>query len=147
MEFKRLGMILVLVMTCLATYSCVSSSDTDGDETKTPNFVNDPCSGCKSEEYIGNVTGIRFFSYVKNDGGAGVISMTIGTVDYSATQQFTVTAGTSYIFQASVPVEISSTTSFTYQAIFQGSPGFTDTHPVTGFHVTGAPYDLQLNPR
>ena len=121
MKLKHLG--IVLVMVCLASFSCVTSgeADEDNNETKTPNFIKDTCSGCTSEENIGNVTGIRFFSYVKNTGGSGKIGMTIGAGDKSATREFNVTAGTSYVFQASVPVEKSSSSSFTYQAKFPGS--------------------------
>jgi hypothetical protein len=148
MKFKHLFLALVLLMTSLIAISCVSSGENgDPDETNPPNFVNDPCSGCPLQENIGNVTGIRFFSYVKNTGGDGVISMTIGAENNSATKQFNVKARTKYVFQASVPVEASSTTTFTYLAKFPGAPGYTDTHSVTGFHVTGAPYDLQMNPK
>ena len=139
---------LVLLMVSLIAMSCKTGGENgENDETNPPNFVSDPCPGCKAEENIGSVTAIRFFSYVKNNGGTGVISMTIDAGNGSATQQFNVTAGTSYIFQASVPVEVSSTTSFTYLAQFQGSPGFTDSHNKSGFHVTGAPFDLQMNPK
>ncbi|MBU4404089.1 MAG: hypothetical protein L6428_12585 [Candidatus Aminicenantes bacterium] len=146
MKLKHLG--IVLVMVCLASFSCVTSSETDdNNDSNPPNFVSDPCAGCKAEENIGNVTGIRFFSYVKNTGGSGKISMTIGAGDKNASKEFNVTAGTSYVFQASVPVEKSSTTTFTYQAKFPGSSGYTDTHAVSGYHVTGAPFDLQMNPK
>jgi hypothetical protein len=149
MKFKRLFFTLVLLMAGLIAISCVSTSgdNGDGDETNPPNFVSDPCGGCKTQENIGSVTGIRFFSYVKNDGGDGTISMTIGAGNNSTTQQFNVKAGTSYVFQASVPVEASSTTSFTYVAQFPGTPGYADSHDVSGFHVTGAPFDLQMNPK
>lgn len=146
MKLKHLG--IVLVMVCLASFSCVTSGEADdNDDSNPPNFIKDTCSGCTSEENIGNVTGIRFFSYVKNTGGSGKISMTIGAGDKSASKEFNVTAGTSYVFQASVPVEKSSTTSFTYQAKFPGSSGYTDTHAISGYHVTGAPFDLQMNPK
>jgi|GEM_PF-3461767 len=146
MKLKHLG--IVLVMVCLASFSCVTSGEADNnDDSNPPNFIKDTCSGCPSEENIGNVTGIRFFSYVKNTGGSGKISMSIGAGDKSASKEFNVTAGTSYVFQASVPVEKSSTTSFTYQAKFPGSSGYTDTHAVSGYHVTGAPFDLQMNPK
>jgi len=58
-----------------------------------------------------------------------------------------VKAGTSYVFQASVPVAASASSSFTYQAYFSGNPGYTDTHAVSGFHTTGSPFDLQMNPK
>ena len=150
MKFKHLLMVLALLMLGLITVSCVTAGgddDSGGDTTNPPNFVADTCSGCPAEEYIGSVTGIRFFSYVKNNGGDGVISMTIGAGSGSATQQFTVSAGTSYIFQASVPVEASATSSFTYQALFPGTAGYTDTHTISGYRTTGAPFNLQMNPK
>jgi hypothetical protein len=149
MKFKHLFLALVLLMAGLIAISCVSTSgdNGDGDETNPPNFVSDPCGGCPADQNIGSVTGIIFFSYVKNNGGAGTISMTIGAGNNSTSQQFNVTAGTSYVFQASVPVEVSGSTSFDYQAQFPGTPGYTDTHSKTGFHVTGAPFDLQMNPK
>lgn len=148
MKFKLLFLLLVLLMASLITISCVSSGETgDNDETKSPNFVSDPCGGCPVQEYIGSVTGIRFFSYVKNIGGSGKISMTIGNGTNTATQEFNVTAGTSYTFQASVPVETSASSSFTYSALFPGTTGYTDSRTINGFYVTGAPYDLQLNSR
>ena len=147
MKNKHLLLAFILLMACLIAISCVAKSDSNGDnnEKNPPNFVSDPCPGCKAQENIGSVTGIRFFSYVKNSGGDGTISMTIGAGSNNATQQFNVKAGTSYVFQASVPVEASSTTSFTYMAQFPGTPGFTDSHAVSGYHVTGAPFDLQMN--
>jgi hypothetical protein len=147
MKYKHLFLAFILLMAGLIAISCVVKSDNNGDnnEKNLPNFVSDPCAGCKAQENIGSVTGIRFFSYVKNSGGDGTISMTIGAGNNNATQQFNVKAGTSYIFQASVPVEASSTTSFTYLAQFPGTPGFTDSHAVSGYHVTGAPFDLQMN--
>jgi hypothetical protein len=149
MKSKHLFLSLVLLMASLIAISCKTSGEPgdDNDNTKTPNFVKEACAGCKAEENIGNVTGIRFFSYIKNTGGSGKISMTIDSGNGNATREFNVTAGTSYVFQASVPVEKSSTSSFTYSAKFPGSPGFTDTHKVTGYHVTGAPFDLQMNPK
>jgi hypothetical protein len=125
-----------------------SGENDDNDESDKPNFVNDPCPGCKAEEYIyqgATVSGIRFFSYVKNNGGDGIVSMTIGAGDNNTTMQFTVKAGTRYVFQASVPVAAAGTSTFTYLARFPGTPGFTDTHLITGFNYTGAPYDLQMN--
>jgi hypothetical protein len=147
MKSKHLGMALLLSLACLVSLSCVTSGETDGNnnDQKTPSFIKDTCTGCPPQENIGSVTGIRFYSYVKNTGGSGKISMTIASGNNSATKQFDVTAGTRYVFRASVPVEKSSTTTFTYSAKFPGSPGYTDTRSVTGYHVTGAPFDLQLN--
>jgi hypothetical protein len=146
MKLKHLFWASVLLMAGLITLSCVTSGGNNGGggETDLPNFVADSCGGCPTEEYIG-LTAIRFFSYVKNDGGDGTIGMSIGTSGGSASQQFTVTAGTRYTFQSTVPVEVSASTTFTYQAYFAG--GYTDSHTISGFHVTGAPYDLQMNPR
>jgi hypothetical protein len=149
MKHKTLAFVLLLVLACLASPSCVTSSG-DGDNNdggNKPDFVQDTCSGCAKEEYLpssSNATSIIFYSYVKNNGGAGKISMTIGAEGNTATAQFDVTAGTSYVFQATVPVEKSSTSSFTYSAKFPGSPGYTDTHSISGYHHTGAPSDLQL---
>ena len=87
MKNKLLVMALILGLACLASFSCVTSGETDGDnnDAKTPDFVKETCSGCTQEENIGNVTGIRFFSYVKNNGGSGKISMTIASGSNSAT--------------------------------------------------------------
>lgn len=152
MKFKRLGMGLVLAMAlaCLASFSCVTNSDgNDGnDDSKTPNFVKDSGSGGPAFEEIkagGIVTGIRFFSYVKNSGGDGKIGMTIGAAGQSATKEFSVKAGTSYIFRASVPAKAASTKSFAYSAKFPGTPGYTDSQTMNGFDCMGAPFDLQLN--
>jgi hypothetical protein len=150
MKTKHLFLAAMLLMATLIAISCKvgGGDDGDGDIINPPNFVSDPCGGCPKEENIGSVTGIRFFSYVKNNGGAGIISMTINPGNGSTTQEFNVTAGTSYVFQASVPVEVNAASSFTYSAKFPGSPGYTDTHEdKNGFHVTGAPFDLQLNPK
>lgn len=149
MKFIRLFLLLVLLMTCLIASTCVNSNDdpNDPDPNNPPNFVADACAGCPAQENIGSVTGITFFSYVKNIGGAGKISMTIGAGSENATQQFDVTAGTSYIFKASVNVEKLSSASFTYSAKFPGKPGYTDTHNVTGYHHTGAPFNLQMTPK
>jgi hypothetical protein len=149
MKSRNFFLAAMLIMAVVMALSCkIGGGDgDDGDADNPPNFVSDPCAGCKTEEYIGSVTGIRFFSYVKNIGGAGKISMTIGTGSGSATQEFTVTANTSYVFQASVQVEASASSSFTYQALFPGTPGYTDTHAISGYHVSGGPYDLQMNPK
>ncbi|HSQ36099.1 MAG TPA: hypothetical protein VLQ89_08925, partial [Candidatus Binatia bacterium] len=146
MKFLRFYPVLLLLLAGLIFASCVTVGDGDGegDDSNPPNFVNETCGGCPTEEYIGSVTAIRFFSYVKNIGGSGKISMTIGTGGASATQEFDVTAGTSYVFTASVPVEASASSSFTYQALFPGTAGYTDAHTVNGFRVTGSPYDLQM---
>lgn len=148
MKFKHLFLVLIVLLASLIAISCKTNGEVDDpDDSKLPNFAVDSCPGCPTQENIGNVTGLRFFSYVKNNGGDGKISMTIGAGNSSTTKEFTVKAGTSYIFQASVPVEASASGSFTYQAQFPGSPGYTDTHTVSGFHVTGAPFDLQMNPK
>jgi hypothetical protein len=149
MKFKHLFFVLVLLMVGLITLSCVTSGGDggDGNVTDPPNFTSDTCGGCPVQENIGSVTGIRFFSYVKNIGGGGKISMTIGSGTNTATQQFDVTAGTSYTFQASVPVEASATSSFTYLALFPGLTGYIDSRAINGYHVTGAPFNLQMNPR
>jgi hypothetical protein len=130
MKFKHLLLLMVLLMAGLIAISCVTTSGENGgnDETNLPNFANDPCVGCPLQEDIGSVTGIRFFSYVK-------------------TQQFDVTAGTSYAFQASVPVEASAQSSFTYSALFPGTAGYTDSRTINGYRVNGAPFNLQMNPR
>lgn len=151
MKLKRLGLVLVLAMAivCLASFSCVKGGgEGDDDNSKTPNFVQDTASGL-TVQYTpssGNATSIRYYSYVKNNGGSGKISMTISSGD-SATAQFDVTAGTSYVFQATVPVVKSSTTTFFYSARFPGTPGYTDNRTEVGYHHTGAPYNLQMNPR
>jgi hypothetical protein len=149
MKFKHLLLLMVLLMAGLIAISCVTTSGENGgnDETNLPNFANDPCGGCPVQENIGSVTGIRFFSYVKNIGGSGKISMTIGSGTNTATQQFDVTAGTSYAFQASVPVEASAQSSFTYSALFPGTAGYTDSRTINGYRVNGAPFNLQMNPR
>jgi len=154
MKFKRLGTVLlaVLAVACLASISCVSNGETgdDNDDANKPNFVQETCPGCVRDEQVtasGKVTGYRFYSYVKNIGGAGKIGMTIGVGSSSASQEFTVTAGTSYTFRASVTVQAKSTAQFTYQAKFPGTAGYTDTHPINGYDFTGGPSDLQLNPR
>jgi hypothetical protein len=146
MKFIRLFLLLVLLMTCLIASTCANSNDdpNDPDPNNPPNFVADACAGCPAQENIGNVTGITFFSYVKNIGGAGKISMTIGVGGDNATQQFNVTAGTSYVFKASVNVEKSATTTFTYSAKFPGTANYTDAHTVNGYHHVGAPYNLQM---
>jgi hypothetical protein len=149
MKFIRLSLLLALLMTCLIASTCVNSGDDpdDPDPANLPNFVKDACAGCPDQVNIGNVTGITFFSYVKNIGGAGKISMTIGTTGNTTTQQFDVTAGTSYIFQASVHVEKLTTATFTYSAKFPGTAGYTDTRTVTGYHHTGAPFNLRMDPK
>jgi hypothetical protein len=149
MKCKHFFLASVLLLSGLIAISCVTATGDNGggDENNPPNFISDPCAGCPKEEYISGNTAIRFFSYVKNNGGAGKISMTIGAGSGSATQQFTVTAGTSYVFQASVPVQASAASSFTYQAQFPGTAGYTDSHTITGFRTTGSPYDLQMNPK
>jgi len=148
MKSKQLFFVGMVLLASLATCSCkIGGSNGDDDEINPPNFVNDPCAGCPAEEYIGGVTGIRFFSYIKNNGGDGDITMTIASSSGSTSQQFSVKAGTSYIFQASVPVAASGSSSFTYQAQFPGTPGYTDTHAISGFRTSGSPFDLQMNPK
>jgi hypothetical protein len=149
MKNKHLFSVLALLMMGLITISCkISGGDGgDGDATNPPNIVSDPCASCTVEEYIGSGTGIRFFSYVKNIGGDGDITMTIASSSGSTSQKFNLKAATSYVFQASVPVEASASNSFTYQAQFPGSPGYTDTHAISGYRTTGSPFDLQMNPK
>jgi hypothetical protein len=148
MRFKHLFLASVLLMAGLIASSCATSSNNGGGGggTGIANFSADTCAGCPPEEYVG-LTAIRFFSYVKNNGDDGTVSMTIGAGNNTATQQFTVTAGTKYTFQATVPVEVSASTTFTYLAQFPGTPGYTDSHTINGYHVTGAPYNLQMTPR
>jgi hypothetical protein len=148
MKSKNLFLVTLLLMASLITISCKIGGGNGGDdESNPPNVASDPCGGCKTEENIGNVTGIRFFSYVKNIGGDGDITMTIASNSGSTSQKFNLKAGTSYVFQASVPVEASASNSFTYQAQFPGTPGYTDTHAISGYRTTGSPFDLQMNPK
>lgn len=145
MKGKHLFLACTVLLAGLMAVSCVGIGDGgDDDVTDLPNFVSDPCGGCKTVEYT-SATVITFFSYVKNNGGDGTITITIDSGSGSSTMQFTVKAGASYVFQASVPVVASSTTSFTYQAVFAGSPGYTDSYSISGYHVTGAPFNLQMN--
>ena len=139
MRLKHFG--IVLVMVCLASFSCITSgeADEDNNETKTPNFVKDTVTGSETlyTPSNSNATSITYYSYVKNIGGSGKISMTIGAEGNTATAQFDVTAGTSYVFQATVPVVKQSNTTFTYSAKFPGTPGYTDTRTEPGYHHTG----------
>jgi len=147
MRFKQLFLVLPLLMMGLIAGSCVTTGGDDGgdgDRANPPNFVSDACGGCPAEQMIG-ATGITFFSYVKNIGGDGDVTMSIDAGSGSTTQKFALKAGTSYTFQASVPVVVSSSTSFTYYAQFPG--GYTDSHPKSGYHVTGAPYGMQFTAR
>jgi hypothetical protein len=149
MKIKHLFLVLAMLMMGLIAVSCVTTGGDDGDGgdvTNPPNFVSDACGGCPADQMIGT-TGITFFSYVRNNGGDGDVSMTIDAGNGSTTQKFTVKAGTSYTFQASVPVSVSSSTSFTYYAQFPGTPGYTDSHAKSGYHVTGAPYGMQFTAR
>ena len=91
--------------------------------------------------------GFRFISYVKNIGGSGKIGMSISSTKGAAAKEFTVTANTSYVFSADVPAEAKSSASFTYSAKFPGSAGYTDSRTKNGYDCTGAPSNLQLNPR
>jgi len=148
---KRVQLILLigLVLACLLAVACKTKADGD-DDTKVPNFTAEACAGCPTQQLItqgGAVIAIRFFSYVRNGGEAGKIRMSIDAGVGSASREFDVAAQTSYAFQASVPVEASGSASFIYQAAFPGTPGYTDSHPVSGYRCTGAPYDLQLNAR
>ncbi len=150
MKMKRIGIMLILGMALVAASACFLAKDKDDEDGEKPDFVVETCAGCPVQEFIdqgGTVIGIRFFSYVKNNGDAGKISMAIDAGAGSASKEFDVAAGKSYVFQASVPVEASGSASFTYLAAFPGSPGYTDSHPVSGYRCTGAPYDLQLNAR
>jgi hypothetical protein len=148
MKFKHLG--LVLAMVCLASFSCVTGGGgDDNNDSKKPDFVQDTAMS-PTVQYVpssSNATSITYYSYVKNNGGSGKISMTIGAEGSSATMEFNVTAGTRYVFQATVPVEKSATSSFTYLAKFPGTPGYTDTRSEPGYHHTGAPHNMQLTPR
>jgi hypothetical protein len=147
MKLKHLFLVLALLMMGLIAGSCVTAGGDDGDggdPANPPNFVSDACGGCPAEQMIGT-TGITFFSYVRNNGGDGDVTMSIDAGNGSTTQKFTVKAGTSYTFQASVPVSVSSSTSFTYYAQFPG--GYTDSHAKSGYHVTGAPYGMQFTAR
>src|SRR5512136_334412 len=121
MRQKNLIWVLGLALACLLNVSCKTSDETDGDGTKSPNFVADACSGCPAEQLLsegGVVTAIRFFSYVKNTGGSGKINMSIANSLGSASKEFAVAAGISYTFQSTVPVAASGSSSFTYLAAF-----------------------------
>jgi len=151
MKSIHIWLVMVLAVALLVAGSCVKSGENDnGDDSDNPNFIQEACSGCLKDEQIisaGKVTGYRFYSYVKNIGGAGKIGMTIGVGSSSASKEFTVAAGTSYTFRATVAVQAKGSASFTYQAKFPGTAGYTDTHPISGYDFTGGPSDLQLNPR
>ncbi len=54
------------------------------------------------------------------------------------------TAGTSYVFQATVPCVKQSNATFTYSAKFPGTAGYTDTRTEPGYHHTGAPFGMQF---
>lgn len=151
MKFKRLGRVLVLAMavTCLASFSCAKGGgDGDDDNSKTPNFVADTVTGpirqCSPADP--NATSITYYSYVKNIGGSGKISMTISSGD-EATAQYDVTTGTSYVFQATVPCVKQSNATFFYSARFPGTPGYTDQRSEPHYHHTGAPKNMQLTPK
>ena len=150
MRFKNLFLLLVLIMACLTASICNTSTENpnEPDSNNPPNFIADACGGCPAQENIGNVTGIRFYCYVKNIGGAGKIIITIiaGTSGAdNATQKFDVTAGTSYIFKVAVDVtRAASTDRCIIKIKFPGTAGYTDNRVITGYHHSGAPYDLQL---
>jgi len=148
MKSKHLWLVLVLAIAFLGASTCFKKSDNGTDDADDPNFVQETCSGCVTDEQIksgSTVTGYRFYSYVKNSGGTGKIGMTISAGSGSASKEFAVIAGTSYVFTATVTVQAKSSASFTYMAKFPGTAGYTDTHSVSGYTCTGAPYDLQLN--
>jgi hypothetical protein len=153
MKCKHLSLVLVLVVAiaCLASFSCVKGGgdDNNNDDSAKPNFVADTVTGsirqCTPADP--NATSITYYSYVKNIGGKGKISMTLGATGNTATAQFDVTAGTRYVFQATVSCVKQSNTTFTYSAQFPGTPGYLDTRTEPGYHHTGAPHDIQLNPK
>ncbi len=149
MKFKRfwMGLAWILAVACLASFSCVTGGgdNDDDDDAEKPNFVQEACSGCTQESVLTN--GFRFFSYVKNIGGSGKIGMSISSTKGTAAKEFTVTANTSYVFSADVPAQAKSSASFTYMAKFPGIAGYTDSRTKNGFDCTGAPANLQLNPR
>jgi hypothetical protein len=151
MKSMRICLVLVLAIALLQASSCFKKGENgDGDDSEKPNFIQDTCSGCPNQENIpasGSVTGMRFYSYVKNIGGSGKIGMSIGAGNGNASKEFDVTAGTRYVFHCTVSVEKSDTITFSYSAKFPGTPGYTDTRTIPGYHVTGGPSDLQLDPR
>lgn len=152
MKFKRLVLVPVLVVAiaCLSSISCITGGggDDDNDDSAKPNFVADTVSGptrqCSPADP--NATSITYYSYVKNIGGSGKISMTISS-GTEATAQYDVTAGTRYVFQATVPCVKQGNTTFYYSARFPGTPGYTDSRSEPGYHHTGAPSNMQLNPK
>jgi hypothetical protein len=147
MKRRTLVPVLALVLACLALPSCVTGGNGNGDDNNEPkpNFVKDTCSGCPAENALAN--GFRFISYVKNIGGAGKIGMSIASSKGSASKEFTVTANTSYTFSADVPAQAKASAEFTYSAKFPGDAGYTDTRTKKGYDCTGAPANLQMNPR
>ena len=151
MKSMHIWLVMVLAVPLLLASSCgKSGEDGNGDGSDNPNFIQETCSGCMKDEPLisdGKVSGYRFYSYVKNIGATGTIGMSIGVGSSTASKQFAVTAGTSYVFTATVTVEEMSTTSFTYLANFPGDAGYTDSHTINGYHCTGGPSDMQLNPR
>lgn len=152
MKRKHVWLALILAVALLGGSTCLEKSDDGGGGggADDPNFIQEGCPGCVTDEQLssgGAVSGYRFYSYVKNIGGTGKISMTISAGSNSATSVFDVTAGTSYVFTASVSVEASGTSSFTYMARFPGTAGYTDSHTVNGYRVTGGPANLTLTQR
>lgn len=151
MKSMHIWLVMVLAVSLLLASSCGKSGENGGgDDSDNPNFIQETCSGCmRDEPFItnGKITGYRFYSYVKNIGATGRIGMSIGVGSSTASKEFAVTAGTSYVFTSTVTVEEKSTASFTYLANFPGTPGYTDTHAINGYDCTGGPSDLQLNPR
>jgi hypothetical protein len=151
MKCKRLGLTVVLVvaLACLASFSCIKGGGGDGDgndDSAKPNFVKvaEGTRSCNPADP--NATNITYYSYVKNIGGKGKISMTISSGE-SATAQYDVTAGTSYIFQATVSCVKQSNTTFTYSAKFPGTANYTDTRTEPGYHHIGAPKNMRLDPK
>ena len=148
MKTKRLWLALGLAVAValLGSLSCkTGGGDDGGGDEDNPSFVQETCSGCTQESTLSN--GFRFFSYVKNIGGAGKIGMTISSSKGTATQQFTVAANTSYTFSADVPAQAKASASFTYAVKFPGAAGYTDTRTKNGWDCTGAPNNLKLQQR
>jgi hypothetical protein len=146
MKSMRIWLVMFLAIAILGASTCAKNDDNGGgDDADLPNFVQETCSGCTQETEL--TDSFRFFSYVKNIGGSGKIGMSISSTKGTAAQEFTVTANTSYVFSADVPAQAQSSASFTYMAKFPGKAGYTDSRTKNGFDCTGAPANLQLNPR
>ena len=146
MKSMHIWLAMLLAVTILGGSSCdKNGGNGNGDDSDLPNFVQENCAGCAQESVLAN--GFRFISYVKNIGGSGKIGMTISNSKGNATKEFSVTANTSYVFSADVPAQAQSSASFTYMAKFPGKAGYTDSRTKNGYDCTGAPANLQLNPR